>query len=117
MAEGSGWDPKDPNDVADYWFDWGSDAIDEEDRFLPAEESITTSVLEVPAEADQPVPDPDSGYEILTKVDESNTEKVVRIRVAGGIAPENYPITNTITTVTGQIFEQTKILPVRERIK
>jgi hypothetical protein len=114
-SEASTWSPKDPSDIADYWFDWGSDEQDVEDRFLPEDEVITTAVITVPTAGQQPVPT--APFVILTKVDESDDDKTVRVRLAGGIPGINYNITCLITTVTGQQFEQTKILPVRERIK
>jgi hypothetical protein len=67
------WKRKDPSDIADYWFDWGSDAFSVSDRFLS---------------------------EDMTIVAHSVTE---------------YPIDCLITTSDGQVFEQTKLLPVEER--
>lgn len=114
-SEASTWSPKDPNDIADYWFDWGSDQQDIADRFLPAEEVITAATITVPDIGDQPTPI--APFVVLSKVDESRDDKTVRVRLAGGIPTVNYNVTCLITTVTGQQFEQTKILPVRERIK
>lgn len=114
-SEASTWSPKDPSDIADYWFDWGSDVQDVENRFLPAEEVITDAEITIPDALLQPVPP--APFIVLTKVDESKDDKTVRVRLAGGIPGINYNVTCLITTVTGQQFEQTKILPVRERIK
>ena len=35
------WSPKDPGDVADYWFDWST--------FLPAAQSISSASVTVPS--------------------------------------------------------------------
>jgi hypothetical protein len=95
------WKRTDPNDVADYWFDWGSDDQAATLRFLPEDEVIVDHTVTVPAG--------------LTKIADSHTDKTVRIRVSGGTAEVDYPITCWIETSTGQEFESTNTLPVRER--
>jgi hypothetical protein len=90
------WSPKDPNDTADYTFDW--------DDFLPTGEIITDATLAVSDAA-------------LTIVADDFTDRTVRVRLSGGEAATNYTVDCTITTDAGQIFEVTKTLPVRERIK
>src|SRR4051812_26156251 len=95
------WKQKDPNDVADYWFDWGSDAQTESIQFLPADETISAHTVTVPAG--------------LTSLADSHTDKTVRVRLSGGTAETDYLITCLITTSTGQVFESTKTLKVRER--
>lgn len=94
------WDPKDPNDVADYWFNW--------DTFLPDSETITAATVTVP--------------DGLTSVaDDFDAEaKRVRVRlsggeVGGGTDDGKYPIDCLITTDAGQVFEITKPLQVKER--
>lgn len=111
------WSPKDPADTADYWFDWGSDLLAAADRFLPDELTIADALVTIPAEEDQPDPPETSPYDYLTKVAWSFTTKAVRVRLSGGIDATTYNIDCLITLSDGQIFELTKKLPVKERIK
>lgn len=101
------WSPKDPNDIADYWFDWND--------FLPTLETITDAVVTIPAEVDQPIPE--APYDFLAEVSQSFTSKTVRIRLSGGIATVGYLINCLITTSDDQVFEDTKTLQIKERIK
>lgn len=98
----SGW-KKDPDDTADFWFDWGSDDItDPKDRFLPAGLTISGAVVDVPTG--------------LTHVEDDFTSKVVRVRVSGGGAVgQKYDIGCLITVSDGQVFEQTQRLEIKER--
>jgi hypothetical protein len=96
------WSPKDPNDIADYWFDWGSDAQPVKERFLPAGETITAATVTVP--------------DGLTKVESDFTNKTVRVRLSFG-AVGLYEVTCLITTSAGQEFEMTSILQVADRKK
>lgn len=97
------WDPKDPNDIADYWFDWGSTGIvDPTKRFLPEGETIADATVTVATG--------------LTKVESDFTDKTVRVRLSGGTAG-SYDIDCLITTSLGQEFESTKGLRVAERKK
>lgn len=92
------WSAKDPNDIRDYWFDWGSEG------FLPAGVTITGSTVTVAAG--------------ITKVSDAieTDGKRVRYRVSGGVVG-TYDITNLITVSTGEQFESTKTLTVKERNK
>lgn len=97
------WDAKDPNDIADYWFDWGSEAIvDPTKRFLPNGETISAATVTVATG--------------LTKVEDEFTDKTVRVRLSGGTVG-SYDINCLITTNFGQEFESTKGLKVAERKK
>lgn len=95
MTTAKKWSAKDPSDIADYWFDWTD--------FLPADENITDADVTVPA-----------GLESVTQ---DFTEKVVRVRLSGGTVDTDYPIDCLITTDAGEVFESTKTLSVKERIK
>lgn len=95
------WKSKDPADLADYWFDWGSTSVPAGSRFLPDDEDIVVHEVTVPVG--------------ITLVADDHTTKLVRCRLQGGTADADYPITCKITTDTGQVFEQTKTLQVRER--
>lgn len=86
------WSAKDPNDIADYWFDWS--------QFLIESENITAATVTVPAG--------------LTGVAQDFTDKVVRIRLSGGTLGK-YAVDCLITTDAGQKFEITKTLEVKER--
>lgn len=89
------WSPKDPNDIADYWFDWTD--------FLPESEAITAATVTVPTG--------------LTGVSNSFEDKKVRVRLSGGTVDTSYDIDCLITTDAGQTFEITKTLLVKERVK
>lgn len=88
----SKWSPKDPEDVRDYWIDFTS--------LLADGETITAFTVTVPAD--------------VTKVSDSGTDKMVRARFSGG-AVGKYSIEFHITTSTGQQFDLTKTLEVKER--
>ena len=108
------WDPKDPNDIVDYWIDWGSTDLAESDRFLPDTVNIATALVTVEDEGDQPTPV--SPFDFLTIVSQSFTTKKVRVRLSGGIVG-GYPVNCLITTSDTQQFEITKTLQVKERTK
>lgn len=101
------WSAKDPNDIADYWFDWTD--------FLPELETITDATITIPAEVDQPIPE--APYDYLEIVSQSFADKRVRVRLSGGIATVGYLINCLITTSDDQVFEDTKTLWIKERIK
>lgn len=99
----SKWDPKDPNDIADYWFNFGVDSEAPDDEpFLPEGETIDSYTITVPTG--------------MTVVADSHDDKTVRVRMAGGTDGVNYIWTCLITTSTGQEFESDKVLKVRNRI-
>jgi hypothetical protein len=95
------WKRKDPNDIADYWFDWGSDEQAADIRFLPEATTIVDHEVTVPAG--------------ITKLADSHTDKTVRWRASGGTDNADYEVTCLITTNTGEEFESTKVLQVRNR--
>jgi hypothetical protein len=99
------WKSKDPADIAYYTVDWG-------DEFLPANVNIiaATAVLE-------PQPAPPAPYEAMQIVVDSYTPKTVILLVSGGAALVDYEITTDIDTNTGEHFQTTNILKVRERIR
>ena len=88
------WSPKDPGDVADYWFDWST--------FLPAAESISSASVTVPFG--------------ITSVVSDFTSRAVRVRLSGGQAGTSYPILCSISTDSGESFEITKSLTVQGRV-
>lgn len=99
----SRWDPKDPNDIADYWFNFGIDSEEpDEGAFLPDAETIVSHTITIPFG--------------MTIVADSHDDKTVRIRVSGGVNGSNYEWTCLIVTSTGQVFESTKTMKVRNRI-
>ena len=83
---------KDPDSNLDYKVDWtawlGSD-------------TITASVWTVPA--------------ALTKSNESNTDTVSTVFIAGGKKGNKYVVTNRITTVNGRIDDRTFELEIVEK--
>lgn len=108
------WDPKDPNDIVDYWFDFGSTDLAEDDRFLPELVDIVTAVVTVAEEEDQLTPV--APFDFLTIVSQSKTTKKVRVRLSGGMVGP-YPVNCVIDTSDTQRFEITKTLIVKERTK
>ena len=95
------WKRKDPNDIADYWFDWGSDDQAEVIRFLPETTTIVSHAITVPVG--------------IANLADSHTDKTVRWRASGGTEGADYEVTCLITTNTGEVFESTKTLQVRNR--
>lgn len=114
------WDPKDPSDVADYQFDFGSTNLDPTKRFLAAGVTITSYTVTV-----------ETG---LTKVSDALTlsSKAVTFRVSGGTLGHvcvpgvtfpasfagqlGYAVQCTIVTSDGQTFDESKIMRIKERI-
>jgi hypothetical protein len=88
------WSPKSPADVADYYIDWS--------EFLSSTESITSASVTAPAG--------------ITAVENSFTDKVVRIRLSGGTAGTTYAIVCTVTTTNSETFSVTKPLLVEQRV-
>lgn len=97
------WSAKDPQDVRDYWIDFTS--------LLVEDETITASTVAVPSDQAAPV----SPFTLLAKVNDSFTDSMVRARFSGGTAPTDYAIQYHITTSSGQQFDLTKKLQVKER--
>lgn len=102
MSSTPKWSPKDPQDIRDYWIDFTS--------LLGTGETITAETVAVAAEQN-PVTDP---YTDLTKIADDFDTPLVRVRLAGG-TPAIYAVDFHITTSTGQQFDLTKTLSVKER--
>lgn len=92
------WDPKDPEDEADYWFDFTRLIGD------PLRE-ITSADLDVPL----PVTNPDDDFDFLGQI--------VRVRLAGGLAPVDYPVICDVILDNNEKFRMESKLKVRKRIK
>jgi hypothetical protein len=102
VAAASKWSPKDPTDVADYWIDW-TPILNQQVGGTTVAANVTAVVVTVPAG--------------LTKVGtEDFTGNITRARFGGG-AIGKYDTNWVITTDTGETFELTKVLEVKERIK
>lgn len=84
-------DPKDPDAVLDYEFDW-SDWLNGD--------TIASSTWEVP-----------SG---ITKDSDTSDDTSTTIWLSGGTAGQKYEITNSIVTAAGRENDRTMIVPVRE---
>lgn len=82
------WDPKDPDDVGDFWLNWA--------YFLPDTVSLTAVETDVPAG--------------LTVLEEDFTDKKVRLRLAGGTHGVIYNIQYDVDTDSGEHF--TVIVPL-----
>jgi hypothetical protein len=104
------WSPKDPQDVRDYWIDFSS--------LLADDEMISAATVAI---------DPDQhptsgGFVDLSLDDDEFVGQQVRIRVSGGMPPTvegadptAYIVDYHVTTTTGQEFDLSKTLKVRER--
>lgn len=100
------WSPKDPQDVRDYWIDFSS--------LLADDETLTFAVVEV--DPDQhPVTSPYVDLTVDTIGVEIVNDVLVRARYAGG-TPAAYSTQYHVTTSSGQEFDLTKTLEVKERI-
>lgn len=98
------WSAKDPEDVRDYWLQFAGLIADGE-TLTAATVTIAADQLDVTAP-----------YTDLTKESSSiaNDDKDVVARFSGG-APGKYAIQYHVTTSTGQEFDLTKTLEVKER--
>lgn len=102
------WDAKDPQDIADYFFDWAK-------LPLPVGATITSTTVVIPADADQPAPTaPD---DLLSLEADDLTGTIQRMRFAGGVPNVSYPVDLTIWLTDGQRFNITKTLAIKERTK
>lgn len=98
------WSPKDPQDVRDYWLTF--------DGLLATGETITAATVTLAADQFEP----SGSYIDMTVDDHDHTDTMVRIRVSGGVpGPAGYAIDYHVTTSTGQQFDVTKYLQVKER--
>ncbi len=96
------WSAKDPQDVRDYWVDFTS--------LLAVDETLTAATVTIAAaqhEATAP-------YEDLSSVEDDLVTPMVRVRVEGG-TPAAYAVQYHVTTSSGQEFDLTKTLVVKER--
>lgn len=96
------WSPKDPQDVRDYWVDFTS--------LLAEDETLTAATVTIAA-AQHEVTAP---YEDLSVVEDGLATPLVRVRTDGG-TPAAYVIQYHVTTSSGQEFDLTKTLVVKER--
>lgn len=87
------WGPKDPRDLADYWFIWKG--------VLATGVTITSHELEIPTP-------------LVVDQDEHLADEV-RVRLGGGVDDTAYDCVCKIVTSTGEIFYATQVLAVKER--
>lgn len=92
------WPFKDPEELLDYGFDWGT-------RRLEDSETIVTSVWEVVEGTVSKAASPA----------ESNSAGVTKVWLEGGELGETCIITNTITTSTGRIREWSAKLKIKAK--
>lgn len=98
------WSPKDPQDIRDYWIDFAP--------LLADDETLTGATVDVPDDQAAPI-DP---FELLAEISSAITgdDKMVVARFSGG-SPSKYAIQYHVTTSTGQQFDLTKTLEIKER--
>jgi hypothetical protein len=99
----SQWDPIDPDDLVDLWFDFTAPP-NATKKFLPTDEVIDSSLVTVP--------------DVMEKITESIEGQMVRFRVKpNGAAPGKYLVGCHIITDAGQEFDMDNTLIVKERVK
>lgn len=84
---------KDPDATLDYILDWS--------LWLNAGDTISSSTWEVPAG--------------ITKVSESYTAKTATVILSGGTEPNNYIVTNRITTAAGLIDDRSINITIKSK--
>lgn len=94
MAIKNKWDPKDPADIDDFWYNWAPR--------LPTGVTIVSELVTGPDEIDVVATD--------------FLGPVVRVRLGGGVAASSYPIDCTVTLSNGTVLQETSVLQVKERI-
>ena len=109
MATAMKWKPKDPKDVADYAVNWAPAG----QSFLPPGAVVVTSLATLPAVQ----PEPGLGYQPLAIEEQDSDDTRTIVRFSGGSHNVNYPIEFDIDLSTGEHFNTTITLQVRERIK
>jgi hypothetical protein len=84
---------KDPSDAAVFIFDWGSDALADDDRHLASTALISSATFTITA-----IEPP--GNTALTKDSETvlGDQKRTRLRLLGGLLDAVYRVDNTIVT-------------------
>ena len=100
--------PKDPQDVRDYWIDFSS---------LLGTATIASATIAVPSGQTTPV----SPFQLLALEESDHTDHMVRARFSGGspgsgTASAKYAIQYHVTSSTGEEFDLTKTLEVKERV-
>lgn len=89
------WSPKDPDDIRTYWVDFGS--------LLAPGETLTDASVTIP----------DAGTTLLA-TDSDYTAEMVSARFSGGEIGK-HRVQYHVTTSTGQEFDLTKTLEIKER--
>lgn len=92
MADTGKWDPKDPDEVKDYEFDWTD--ILKGDTISGTTWTISPSGL--------------------TKDSDTNNSSTTTIWVSGGTAGVTYSLMNEITTAGGRKYNRTRKLKMKE---
>lgn len=89
---------KDPDDILDYWIDWGANWLNDGDIISDSSWDVT--------------PDKPSGLNIDS---DSFTDTETVVYVSGGAERQEYRLTNTINTDDGLRRDQTLIIEIEER--
>lgn len=95
------WSPKDPEDIRDYWV-----------NFVPliGDETIVAATVVVPVQDP-----PDAPFDELVNLGDAIVGPKVVFRSSGGVTDMDYAIQYHVTDSSGQEFDLTKTLQVRER--
>lgn len=91
------WSPKDPDEVLDYTMNWG-------DRLVT--DTIATSTW---------IMSPDNPDLLLTTPQNSKTNTVTTLWLAGGTLNAKYKITNRIVTAGGRTMDQSVRIQIKEK--
>ena len=91
------WDAKDPDDIADYWFNFAG--------VLPPGSTISDhEIVYILPDLDAPAVE-----------QEEHTADKVRVRLSGGVHDTAYDVRCKVDISTGETFYATQVLPVEER--
>lgn len=97
----SQWGAKDPDDVADYWFNWAG--------------VLSSGVTIVSHEIVYIIPNSEFPVDPVLVDEEDHTIDKVRVRLSGGTHDTAYDVRCKVVTSTDETFYATQVLPVKER--
>lgn len=94
------WFRKDPDEVSDYRLDWVGTKL-KPGPMYGSSDAIANSLWIMPAG--------------ISKESDQHDDGSTTIWLSGGTDGEDYELLNRITTAEGRVFDQSVILPVREK--
>lgn len=95
MADIGKWDPKDPDEIKDYVFDWEN---------ILAGDTISTSIWSIAS---------GGSALIITTPPATSTNTSTKVWVSGGTLGVTYYLLNRVTTAGGRTYDRTRKLKVK----